>query len=86
MARRDKNASSPGLFSADELSGCAASHGTEPAHVDKDNETAQEREANKKRFSRKYVYAVMLRWVLENENRLLLTWRVNQSTSILYSG
>lgn len=43
MARPDKNAPSPGLFSADELGGCAASHGTEPAHVDEDNETPQER-------------------------------------------
>lgn len=59
MARRDKNASSPGLFSTDELSGWAASHGTEPAHVDKGNETAQEIEANK-RFSGKCVYTVML--------------------------
>lgn len=60
MARRDKNASSPGLFSTDELSGCTASHGTEPAHVDKGNETPQEKRANKKRFLRKYVYNVML--------------------------
>lgn len=41
MAGRDK---SPGLFSVDELSGCAASRGTEPAHADEDNERPQERE------------------------------------------
>lgn len=46
MARRDKNASNPGLFSTDELSDWAASHGTEPAHEHRDNETAQEIKAN----------------------------------------